>query len=438
MKKIIALGLFFTIIMGMLMTGCASKGNEVDSELTAESSTSEKSSTSSTSAVKLTIWIPGSGDATYDEAWNTILKAYQDENQGFQYELTLIPWGEYFTKLNAAFSGGVGPDLFGVGYGQLGTLQNNGNLLDMNPYILEDWDGWTDISENIIAQGQKEEGTYGFLMPDIRTLLYRTDIAKQNDVTEDDLRFSTVEELCALAEKMTVRDENGNVEVAGLELRTATAQSCEQNFYIFSSWFGAGDMWNSDLRANFTNEGNVEALESMRSLLDSGAAVLNETGDSVSQFQNGIAAMTLNIESILAAAKLAYPDSVAAIAFDMDTLTLGTFYSVNAATKYPEEASDLMSYIFGQESQKVFAEVMGQTPSRSSLSDWFIQRDASGDNAEIMKMYEHAKNYSSSLNYEFLNLMSLLRVSIEDVFYNNTDPQKALEECAEEYNALFN
>ena len=386
---------------------------------------------------ELVVWVAGTGDATYDEAWNYVLNAYAEEHEGFSYELTFIPWGEYFTKLNAAFSGGVGPDLFSVGYGQLGALQHNGNLLKLNEYIDESWDGWNDIPENIMKQGRKDSELYGMLMPDVRTLMYRTDIAEQNGVSEDELRFSSIEELRDLARRMTVYDDNGNVQVAGFELRTSAAVSNEQNFYIFSQWFGEGQLWNDDLSPNFANEGNVKALEIMQEMLDEGIAVLNETGDGVSQLVNGTAAMTINIESTLPAAKMAFPDKIAAVSFNMDTLTLGTFYSVNANSKNPELAADVLSYIFDADAQKEFASVMGQTPSRGSLSEWFIEQDESGDNAEILAMYDRAVNYSDALNYEFLDLMSLLRASIEDTLYNDADPETALQNCAEQYEALF-
>ena len=429
MKKIMACLLAAVLLLSL--AGCGESGSSGG-----ESAPGSSQDTGGQDG-KLVVWIPGSGDATYDEAWNTVLETYQAQTPGFEYELTFIPWGEYFTKLNAAFAGGMGPDLFGVGYGQLGTLQHNGNLLQVEQYIAQDWDGWQDIGENVLKVGQKDGSTYALLMPDVRTLLYRTDIAEQNGVTEDELRFASVEELKNLAEKMTVYDENGKVEVAGLELRTSTAQSNEQNFFILSTWFDGGDLWNAELTANFAGDANAQALELMQEMLASGVAILNEPGDSVSQFVNGTAAMTLNIESILASARQSFPGQVAAICPDMDTLTLGTFYSVNAATKYPQQAADLLAYVFSAESQKVFASVMGQTPSRSSLADWFIEQDASGDNVEIIQGYEHARPYSDAMNYEFLNLMSLLRTAIEDVLYNGADPAQALSACAQEYDALF-
>lgn len=390
---------------------------------------------SATEKVTLSVWIPGSGDATYDQAWNTVLSAYTQQHPEVSYDISFVPWGEFFTKLNAAFAGGVGPDLFGIGYGQLGTLQANDRLLNLGDYLPGDWDGWTDIPENILSVGQKDGGTYAFLMPDVRTLLYRKDIAEKNGVTDDELRFSSVGELLALAEKMTVRDENGNIIVAGLELRTSAAISNEQNFFIFSHWMGGGNLWNDDLTANFNQEENAAALAKMKEFLDSGCAVLSEPGDGVYQIVNGTAAMSLNIESALASSRQAF--DTGAIAFNMETLTLGVFYGANAKTAHPEVCADVLSYIFGPESQKVFAEVMGMTPSRQSLAEWFIQQDADGDNAEIIKMYEKAIPYSPFMNKEFLNLMSLLRPAIEDVFYNGADPAAALTDCAEQYNALF-
>lgn len=433
-KRRVLCGLLAAVMM-TAMAGCSSSGQGK----TEPAGTGAATAGAAAEAGKgnLIVWIPGTGDASYDEAWNHVLEAYSAENPDFTYELTFIPWGEYFTKLNAAFSGGVGPDVFGVGYGQLGALQNNGNLLALNDYIDKAWDGWTDIPDNILAQGRKDGGTYGLLMPDVRTLFYRTDIAEEKGVTKDDLRFSSIEELAKLAKKMTVYDSNGNVEVAGLEVRTSGAVSCEQNFFIFSSWFGGERLWNEDLTAAFAGEANVKALEAMKGMLDDGVAVLNETGDGSSQIVNGIAAMSINIESTLAAAKLAYPDQMAAVAFHMNTLTLGTFYSVNANSKSPELAADFLSYVFDSDSQKEFAQVMGQTPSRASLADWFIEQDQSGDNKEIIEMYSHAVNYSDTLNYKFLDLMSLLRASIEDVLYNGSDAKTVLEDCAGQYNALL-
>lgn len=385
--------------------------------------------------VKISLWIPGSGDSTYDEAWNTVMNAYVEANPNIEYNIAFVPWGEFFTKLNAAFAGGVGPDVFGIGYGQLGTLQANGRLLKLNEYISADWDGWMDIPQSILSVGQRDGNTYAFLQPDVRTLLYRKDIAQANGVTEDELRFSSIDELMELAKRMTVQDENGQIIVAGLELRTSTAISNEQNFYIFSRWLGGGDLWNADLKANFNKAENVQALEKMKEFIKAGYAVLSEPGDGVYQIVNGTAAMSLNIESSLASAKQGF--DMGAVAFNMDTLTLGNFYGVNVASAYPEICADIIAHIFSEESQKVFSKVMGVTPSRQSLREWFVAQDEWGDNAEIIKMYDRALPYSASMNSHFLNLMSILRPALEDVFYADADIQETLNMCAEEYNALF-
>lgn len=135
------------------------------------SGNADKAKENSEEVAKLRIWIPGSGDVTYDGAWHTILEGYKATNPKFDYELTFIPWSEYFTKLNAGFAGDLGPDFFGTGYGQLGVLQDNGNLLPLEKYVSTSWDGWTDIPEIVLTQGQKDNKTFGLLMPDIRTLI---------------------------------------------------------------------------------------------------------------------------------------------------------------------------------------------------------------------------------------------------------------------------
>ena len=75
---------------------------------------------------KLNIWIAGSGDAVYDKAYRKIFDAYCQKHTNISYELSFIAWGDYFTKLNTGLIGGAGPDIFMLGYGQMGSIQDLG------------------------------------------------------------------------------------------------------------------------------------------------------------------------------------------------------------------------------------------------------------------------------------------------------------------------
>ena len=440
MKKTIAILLLGTMLLCTFFGCGSSQSGSTTSGTSAQESTPSSSAagggSSAEDSAHLTVWIPGTGDETYDRAFNTILEKYHEENPNVTFDLTFIPWSEFFTKLNAAFAGGVGPDIFELGYGQLGTLVANNNLLDVDSYIPSDWDGWSDITETTLIPGQKDGKTYAFLHPTTYMLLYRKDIAEQQGVSEDEMNFSNVEELMELARRMAVK-ENGETVMSGLEVGTAQAVSNEQRFYLFSLFMGQKNLWNDNLSANFASQTNIDALNALNSLVQDGTSLLNEPGNGVKHFIDGLSAMCIDDEMVLTQALNAFPGQVGAVAFDMDTLSLGVFMACNANTKYPEVSADLLTYFFDEEAQKIFAETMGRTPTRGSLMDWFSREEKNGNGQVIVESYKRAGPYSAHLNNKFLDLMSLLRVALEDVYYNNTDAGEALSNCAEEYNALF-
>lgn len=164
---------------------------------------------------KLNVWIAGSGEAEYDAAYREIFDKFAEEN-GVSYELTFIPWSDYFTKLNTGLIGGAGPDVYMLGYGQMGSVLDLGYVQNLDEYIPENWDGLEDI-------------------------------ARQQGVTEEDLTLETPEDFYDLIRKLTVRDEKGNVVTYGLELD----QDAEQFFYSLASMYQKDRvlLWNDDMTA---------------------------------------------------------------------------------------------------------------------------------------------------------------------------------------------
>ena len=212
--------------------------------------------------VKLVVWIAGPGEVAYDKSYRTVLDAFCKENPNVSYELTFIPWNEYFTKLNTGLIGGSGPDIFMIGYGQFGVVQNNGNLLPLNDYIPDNWDGYKDFHENVLKVCQKDGVYYALFNPSTRVFMYRKDIAEKNGVTEEDLHIKSMEDLFALARKMTVYDSKNNVEVYGLEIDPDS----EQILFVYSSMLADNfHLWNDDVTAAFDNQYVYDAYQKIYS-----------------------------------------------------------------------------------------------------------------------------------------------------------------------------
>ena len=121
----------------------------------------------------LNIWLAGNGELESSEAFHKIFDSWIAERApGSTYELSFIAWSDYFTKLSTALASGEGPDVFMTGYGQLGTIVSQGHTVILSEKIPADWDGWSDIPENLLAAGMKDGNVYGILEPATRLYYY--------------------------------------------------------------------------------------------------------------------------------------------------------------------------------------------------------------------------------------------------------------------------
>lgn len=408
--------------------------NSSSSSDTAPASSQENAGNEEEDA-KLLVWVPNMGEEIFTKAYNENIQNFMKDHPGMSYDIVFIPWGEFFTKINASFAGGTGPDVFGVGYGQLGTLQYNGNLLALDDYIDSDWSGWKDIRPRILELGQKDGKTYGFLFPNTRLLLYRKDIAEQQGVPEEEIKFDTTEELIELSRRMTVK-ENGKTIIGGLGLATTGAQTVESRLFMFSLFQGPTTLWNDDYTASFSSPQYVQAMETMKMMVDEGTVLLDDPGGDT-QFTNGLCAMVFDQTTTMEMAEQSFPGQIGMATPGPGTLLIGEFMACNADSKYPKQSAELLAYLFGEDAQKLFNKVAGYIPSRQSLEEWYIENEPRGNGATVMASFENAYPYNSGMNYKFLDMVNLLRPAIESVFYSDADAKQALEECAEQYNALL-
>lgn len=425
------------MVMVMLLGGCGSKseGNNVGDDgqkVTPSANTAkEETPTEATEDVKLTIWIAGSGDEITDKAYRAVLDAYCKEHSNVSYELTFITWADYFTKLNTGLIGGTGPDIFMLGYGQMGSVQAAGSLLPLNSYIPEDWDGYDDFSENILGICQKDEEYYGLFRPSTRTFMYRKDIAEQNGVTEEDLHVSSQEDLVNLAKKMTVKDANGNTQIYGMDIDPDS----EQFFYVFYAQLSdKPSLWKEDYTANFNNEEAEKALETFKMLYDEGYACLLDPSATTTGLASGISAISQSADAQYATADAAFPGQIGVIKNDMNTLLIGDYFAVNNATKHPGEAADLLLHMFSKESGDTFAKLQGQFSGRKSLEESYIAINPDYEN--IVYSYQNSVSYGKSMHPKFNEDVNVLRTTLEGIFYDE-DIKKTLSSMEENWNSIL-
>lgn len=425
--KTLALG----IAAIMALTGCGAKnGSEaVKGSQTTETSAEAAQQEAAEKVIK--IWIAGSGEKETDDAYKKVLDSYCSTKEGIGYEITYIPWSDYFTKLNTGLAGASGPDIFMLGYGQIGSVQRSGKLLNLSDYIPKDWSGYEDFHENILEICQMDGSYYALFKPSNRTFFYRKDIAEQNGVTGEDLKIEKPEDLAALIEKMTVKEENGNVKVYGMEVDPDSEQELFTYLGLFTD---EPKFWNEDYTAAFDAEDNVKALTLMTEIYQSGNACLKDANAGTSGLASGVAAMCIDANSGYVTADRAFPGKIGVVENTRNTLLIGDYLAVNAATKYPAEMAEMFLHMFSEESLQVFAETAGHYSGRKSLDDAFVKINS--DYTNMVSLYERSFSYGKAMHPNFGECAAFLRTAVEGAF-SGVDPAESLKQGKESWNQVL-
>ena len=380
----------------------------------------------------INIWLAGTGEAEYDAAFRECFDNYCADHPGVTYELTFIPWTDYFTKLNTGLVGGAGPDIFMLGYGQMGSVMDLGYVENLDAYIPENWDGLTDIKANILDAGKSEGSLYGLFQPSTRVWMYRKDIAQQQGITEEELHIKTPEDFYNLVRKMTVRDESGKVVTYGLELD----QDGEQFFYSLASMYSEEPvkLWNSDLKATFNTDAAVQSIEELKRLVDEGCVTFLGPSASINGVQSGVASMTLVAETSFTTADAAFPGQIGFIKSDMNTLLIGNYIVVNSESKNKEIAAEMLFDLFSKESCSILAQKASLYSGRASLDEEFISLNPEFTN--VVDAYGRSTPFADVFDPTFNEQITNFRLGLE-LIYAGADTKEQLTAMAEEWDSMI-
>jgi multiple sugar transport system substrate-binding protein len=377
--------------------------------------------------VNMTYWLPGSRQndpAVYDK----IFSEFRSENPGVQIEMTQVPWSEFFTKLNTAFAGGTAPDVFGCGYGQLGSIQGNGHVLPLDDY-LKGWEGFEDIPENMTNLGRKDGKLYGVLMPEVRILMYRTDHFSEAGL-DPKRPPQSLSEIREYARKLTVKS-GGRTTRAGFEIPTTNA---EQAFFAFFLMHGGSTLWDEQYRPLFATPEAIATLNYLNGMVQEGLNIFSDqhslTG---SLFENDLASMSITSSNRLITAKSAFPGNIAVALPPSDrVMVLGTWLCASAGTKVKQEAAELIQAILSPDGQILIAKEIGFVPTRQSAREEYLSWDP--DNAVVFQAVQQGRDYGV-MSARFFDVLRVLRPALEEVYYGKKTAEQALKDAAEAYNA---
>lgn len=414
-------GLVWVAIIFLLLTACANGGNQASDASDAGQRVLD--------SVTLKFWYPAADDITINAA-KEVIAGFEQKYSHVKVELTTVPWAEYFQKLSIAYSGGVQPDVHGLGFGQLISTVDQGKYLDLQPFIERNgWQGSADFYPDILRAGQWQNGQYGLLMPEIRPLAWRKDFFEEAGL-DPNVPPATVDELFEYAETLK-KTENGQTVRGGIDIQTSSG---EQSFLSLLLLFGE-DIYDDEGNPTFDSETAIRLLERLTALYNNGAIIpANQQQLGGTPFVKSEAAMafastagaTALIEAIGAeqvgwALPPAGPEGV------RTSLVLGTFLTAASRTKYPEEAWNFIQYWFEPEHILEFSAKTGFIPPLQSLKDEFV---SSRPDYEIsFEALKQAQGYRPSEKWAIH--VKYLRLALEEAYNGVKLPADALKDNAQ-------
>lgn len=244
---------------------------------------------------EITVWYAGASESRvelYEWAKAEIEKTYP----GTTVTLEVIPMAELASRQMTACQSGMGPDVMSQpiaatnGFMELGLLEPVNDLM-----VRAGRDLLKEFNEDFFELMRDGDVLYG--VPQSRTalaLVYNKDMFEEAGLTEPPKTWAQVLEY---AEKLTKKDENGNVTVYGFGL-PGTGGSHIWYRIIPEIWGAGGDICNTEMtQATLDSEATRKALEYYCSFYKNGFAprsmMENDQTATSQMFASGSVAMTI-------------------------------------------------------------------------------------------------------------------------------------------------
>ncbi|MGH2531035.1 MAG: ABC transporter substrate-binding protein [Thermomicrobiales bacterium] len=206
--------------------------------------------------IKLTYW--HGWTEQWEEMVQFVVDMFHEKQSRIHIEPTVVPWDQFLPKLTAAIASGNPPDIVTLfGSTAIPTLADQEAIVPINDLIdLAATQSWVD--PNILKLGQYNGQIYGLsYWAGCYSLLYNKTLFAEAEL-DPETGPATIADLDALADQLTVRQDNGNIGRMGF-------LPASDQFWLWGTVFGGG-FYDEDARQVTANDPKlVEALTWHRS-----------------------------------------------------------------------------------------------------------------------------------------------------------------------------
>lgn len=226
--------------------------------------TERVSSTSRGSRDKLTFQTYGTD--VEGKIYDVLARRYEEQHRGVTVDVTVVPFSEASTGIDAGLVSGTAPDIFRVDYPTMGVYASTGQLLDLED-SLDELAG--DASKAFMGAVSERGRVYGVPQHvDTSALVYRPDVLRDAGITSVPDRPEDAwswDELTEVATKLRDAAPDGN---AAFAVNWQILGAFRWLNFLFQA---GGHVYDEDLSSSLlTSDAAVRALDFTRSFFTEG------------------------------------------------------------------------------------------------------------------------------------------------------------------------
>lgn len=367
-----------------------------------------------------------------------VLDAFEAANPGIKVEMETSPWDQYWTKMEAAATGGNLPDIVTMHSAESYKYMSNNMLMNLDEIIAQN-----NIDMSTFAAGiedfYKYEGSTYAIPKDasVVALWYNKKLFDEAGLDYPNADW-TWDDLLEAAKALT----NPDTGVYGF----GVSNNNEVGFWPFLFQAG-GTVYSEDgSKSTYNTPEVIEALQFYADMINvhkvsPAATVMQETPKSA-LFQAGKLAMI--IEGNWHTAPFIandYTRENAAVAVlpkgpkQQATVVNGLGWAVSAQTKHPEEAAKLIAFLASDEANKIQAETGVSIPAKNGYADEYINSMDAFD----LSAFEEMLAYGVARPYipQALNAEAIESEVLDLVLSGQKTPAEGAAEIEARVNALL-
>lgn len=356
---------FFSALLALTMlasvfTGC---GKKEDDTPAANGDTPSQASAKPT-ALNLYYW-----DESFRGTMDEIVAAFTADNPNIKLNVTTIPWGEYWTKLQTTLPSSSGPDIFWLNYMYTLEFAPKGLLLPVADASLDK----AKFPQSTIDMGSYEDKLYNVpFMLDTVALVYNKDLFDAAGVAYPTANW-TWNDLREAAKKLTIKDASGKTTQYGY----CVDPQSQMGTYNFLFQNGVS-VYDEDMATpNFNTPAGKEAMQFQYDMVFTDGssptgAQLEELGKD-DRFMSGQIAMLYTVAPRMTKYYEAIGESLDAVALPKGKEAACTLnacsFAGSAKSAHPAEVQRFLAFAASEKCQKLMAK-MAMPPYEGAAADW--------------------------------------------------------------------